>query len=183
MTDMDILSQMIKNSVLVQLEDHYGTPRVKLMEPQAPNSSATIQKLPTDAMVIKADEFRSPNDVFNGKKGECKRADYVLISEEQKCIIYIEMKQKKCEWHQIVKQLQGAQCFLKYCQEIGKGFWEKNDFLNGYKSRFISIAHTSISKQKTRITQNSGCHDSPDRALKIACPNYIHFNKIAGLKT
>lgn len=182
MTDMDILSQMIKDSALVQLGDNYGKPFVKLIESQAPDSLATINHLPADSIVIKADEFRSPNDVFKGEKGECKRADYVLISEEKKCIIYIEMKQNKCQWNQIVKQLQGAQCFVKYCQEIGKGFWEKNDFLDGYKSRFISIGRTSISKQKTRITKNSNCHDTPDRALKINCPNYIHFNRIAALK-
>ncbi|MDD4966081.1 hypothetical protein [Halothiobacillus sp.] len=181
MSEMDILSQMIKGTALVQLEEEYGKPIVKLSEPQAPDSSATIRNLPTDAMVIKVDAFRSPDDVFNGGNGECKRADYVIISEEKKCIIYIEMKRTKDGWNQIVKQLLGSQCFVKYCQEVGKGFWNEKNFLIGYKSRFISIGHTSIAKKKTRITRDAEPHDAPDRAMKIDWPNYLQFGQLAGL--
>ena len=89
MPDMDILSQMIKGTTLVQPEEEYGKQLVKLSEPQAPDSKATIRNLPADVMIIKVDAFRSPDDVFNGGNGECKRADYVIISAEKKCIIYI----------------------------------------------------------------------------------------------
>lgn len=181
MPDMDILSQMIKGTALVQPEEEYGKPLVKLSEPQAPDSKAMIRNLPADVMIIKVDAFRSPDDVFNGGNGECKRADYVIISAEKKCIIYIEMKRTKDGWNQIVKQLLGSQCFVKYCQEIGKGFWNQNEFLNGYKSRFISIGHTSIAKRKTRITRNAERHDTPDRAMKVDWPNYLQFNQLAGL--
>lgn len=181
MPDMAILSQMIKGAAMVQLKEEYGKPLVKLSEPQAPDSSATIRNLPNDAMVIKVDAFRSPDDVFNGVNGECKRADYVIISAEKKCIIYIEMKRTKDGWNQIVKQLLGSQCFVKYCQEVGKGFWNENEFLNGYKSRFISIGHTSIAKRKTRITRNAERHDTPDQAMKVDWPNYLQFNQLAGL--
>lgn len=181
MPDMAILSQMIKGAAMVQLKEEYGKPLVKLSEPQAPDSSATIRNLPNDAMVIKVDAFRSPDDVFNGGNGECKRADYVIISAEKKCIIYIEMKRTKDGWNQIVKQLLGSQCFVKYCQEVGKVFWNDNEFLSGYKSRFISIGHTSIAKKKTRITRNAERHDTPDRAMKVDWPNYLQFNQLAGL--
>jgi hypothetical protein len=181
MPDMDILSQMIKGTALVQPEQEYGKPIVKLSEPQAPDSSATIRNLPTDAMIIKVDAFRSPEDVFNGGNGECKRADYVIISAEKKCIIYIEMKRTKDGWKQIVKQFLGSQCFVKYCQEVGKRFWDDNLFLTGYKSRFISIGHTSIAKRKTRITRNTEGHDTPDKAMKIDWPNHLQFNHLAGL--
>ncbi|MEK8088747.1 hypothetical protein [Thermithiobacillus plumbiphilus] len=181
MPDMNILSQMMKGAALVQQEEGYGKPLVKLSEPQAPDSSVTIRNLPVDAIVIKVDAFRSSGDVFKGGNGECKRADYVIISAEKKCIIYIEMKRTKDGWSQIVKQLLGSQCFVKYCQEVGKVFWNENEFLNGYKSRFISIGHTSISKKKTRITKISERHDAPDRAMKIDWPNYLQFNQLAGL--
>lgn len=181
MPDMAILSQMIKGTALVQLEVEYGKPLVKLSEPQTPDSSATIRNLPADAMVIKVDTFRSPNDIFKGGNGECKRADYVIISAEKKCIIYIEMKRTKDEWNQIVKQLLGSQCFVKYCQEVGKSFWNENEFLNGYTNRFISIGHTSIAKRKTRITRNAERHDTPDRAMKVDWPHCLQFNQLAGL--
>ena len=181
MPDTEVLSKMIKETALVQLAEEYGKPLVKLSEPQAPDSSATIRNLPADALVIKVDAFHSPDDVFNGCNGECKRADYVIISAEKKCIIYIEMKRTKDGWNQIVKQLLGSQCFVRYCQEVGKGFWNESEFLSNYKSRFISIGHTSIAKKRTRITRNSERHDTPDRAMKIDWPNYIQFNQLAGL--
>ncbi len=181
MPDVEILSQMIKDTALVQLQNEYGKPLVKLCEPLSPDSSATVRNLPADAVVIKVDAFRSPDDVFNGGNGECKRADYVIISAEKKCIIYIEMKRTKDGWKQIVKQLLGAQCFIKYCQEIGKGFWTAREFLTGYKSSFISIGHTSIPKRKTRITRNTERHDTPETAMKIDWPYYLQFNQLAGL--
>jgi len=180
MTDMEILSQMIKETARVELQEEYGKALVTLYEPQASDSSATIRNLPSDALVIKVDAFRSPDDIFNGSNGECKRADYVIISLEKKCILYIELKRTKDNWEQIVKQLIGAECFVKYCQEIGKSFWNENSFLHGYEYRFISIGHTSIAKRKTRITRNSAIHDSPDKAMKVDWPNYLQFNHLAG---
>ena len=181
MQDMGILSKMIKATALVQQKEEYGKSFVTLSEPQSPDSSATIRNLPADAIVIKVDAFRSPEDIFNGGNGECKRADYVIISEEKKCIIYIEIKRTKDEWNQIVKQLLGSQCFIKYCQEIGKGFWSEKDFLNGYNNRFISIGHTSIPKRGTRITRHAGRHDTPERAMKIDWPHKLQFKQLAGL--
>lgn len=181
MPDKAILIQMIKNDALVQMQNEYGKPLVKLSEPQIPDSNVTIRNLPADAVVIKVDAFRTPDDIFNGGKGECKRADYVIISADKKCIIYIEMKRTKDGWSQIVKQLMGAQCFVRYCQEIGKVFWNETEFLNGYKNRFVSIGHTSIAKKKTRFTLTSDRHDTPDKAMKIDWPYYLQFNQLAGL--
>ena len=77
----------------------------------------------------------------------------------------------------------GAQCFVRYCQEIGKTFWNKNSFLSGYKSRFISIGHTGIAKRKTRINKKVARHDTPDNAMKVDWPHYLQFNRLAGLGT
>lgn len=180
MTDMEILSRMIKDTALVSPQEEHGKLFVRLREPQAPDSGATIRNLPADAMVIKIDAFRSPDDIFKGLHGECKRADYVIISAEKKCILYIEIKRTKDGWEQIVRQLMGAQCFIKYCQEVGKVFWHENSFLTGYRSRFISIGHTSIAKRKTRIIRKNKRHDTPDRAMKIDWPNYLQFNRLVG---
>ncbi len=179
MTDMDILSQMIKDTALVPPQYEYGNSLVRLYEPQASDSSATIRNLPADTMVIKVDAFRSPDDIFKGLHGECKRADYVIISAEKKCILYIEIKRTRDGWDRIVKQLMGAQCFIKYCQEVGKVFWNEDSFLDCYEERFISIGHTSIAKRKTRITRKEKRHDTPDSAMKIDWPNHLQFNQLA----
>lgn len=133
--------------------------------------------LPSDAIVVKIDSFSSPDNIFIGSKGERKRADYVIISEKKKCVLYIELKLTKDNWGQIVKQLKGAECFLKYCQEIGKSFWDEKSFLTDYKHRFVSIAHTSISKRPTRITKTE-IHDTPESALKWDWPKDIPFNEL-----
>jgi hypothetical protein len=75
MQDVDILAQMIKTTAQVPLKDEYGKSAVTLIEPQAPDSSTTIRNMPADAMVIKVDIFNSPDKIFNGNRGECKRCD------------------------------------------------------------------------------------------------------------
>lgn len=180
MDDMEIIAQMIKDNALVEQEDEYGKSFVTLKEPQEPDSSAIIRNLPHDAVVIKVDEFKAPDDVFQGANGECKRADFIIISEEKKKIIYIELKRTKDAWAKIVKQLLGAQCFMRYCQAIGKSFWNEENFLMEYDQRFISIGHTSIAKRKTRITKFVAVHDTPETAMKIDWPHHLQFNQLAG---
>lgn len=181
MLDSEVLSQMIKDTALVPLDYKYGRPFVKLCEPKISDSKVIIHNLPEDAIVIKVDAFRSPDDIFRCKNGECKRADFIIISTIKKCILHIEIKRSKDGWDQIVKQLIGAQCFVKYCQEIGKAFWRESLFLNGYRHRFISIGHTSIAKRRTRIDKKAKRHDTPDKAMKIDWPNYLQFNQLAGM--
>lgn len=180
MSDMEILSQMMKDSALVCSEGSADRPRVILRESQAPDSSATISHLPSDALVIKVDSFRSPDGVFNGSKGECKRSDFVIISQKKKCIVHIELKRTKDSLSQIIKQLAGSQCFIKYCQEIGMVFWEQKDFLSGYEHRFVSIGHTSISKRSTRYIHGKCSNVQPKDVLKISWPKNIQYNMLVG---
>ena len=182
MPDMDILNQMIKNSAKVQLSEHYGRRRVTLSEPQQRRSSTEIYGLPENAIVIKVDTFKSPDTVFAGSNGECKRADFVILSNAgvKKVIVYIEMKATKGPAKEIIQQLKGAQCFISYCREIGTSFWNEPNFLKGYQNRFISIGHTSIPKRKTRIIRESGRHDQPEKMLKIDWPHHLQFNQLAG---
>ncbi|MDR3011623.1 MAG: hypothetical protein LBU70_00195 [Chitinispirillales bacterium] len=181
MTDTDILNEMIKDTALIRVQlNEYDKPYILLCEPNEPNSDVAIYQLPTDAIVVKADAFISPDGIFKGKNGECKRADYIIISAEKKCILYIELKKNKDNWGEIVKQLKGAQCFVKYCQEIGNVFWNKRDFLTGYKNRFINIRHISR-KKRTRLDKEKQTHSTPETAMKIYSPGRLQFNHIANL--
>lgn len=183
MPDIDILNQMIKDSAKVQLSTHYNKMKAELTELAHPRSSTVIYGIPENAVIIKVDVFSSPDTVFVGSKGECKRADYVIVSNEggRKVIVYIEMKAIKGQTTEIVQQLNGAQCFIAYCGEIGIKFWYESDFLKKYKQRFVSIGHTSIPKRKTRITRESGKHDRPEKMLKIDWPHHLQFNQLAGV--
>ena len=184
MHDLDILQQMIKDTAQVSLTDKYGKKMVTLTEPQCPDSCVTIYGMPDDAIVIKADDFRSPDTVFNGSRGECKRADFVIVANAgiKKAIIYIELKKTKGSEREIIQQLTGARCFVAYCREIGQAqaFWNQRTFLTGYVERFVSIGHTSIPKRKTRIARQTGAHDRPDKMLKIDSPYHLEFNRLVG---
>lgn len=180
MDDLQILEEMIRPLARVEPQQVYDRFVVNLHEPQAPDSLVTVRNLPHDSIVIKVDSFKAPDDIFNGNAGECKRADYVLISVERKTVIYVEIKRTKDNFEQIIKQLTGAQCFIHYCREIGKAFWKKSDFLRDYQHRFVSIGHTSIAKRKTRIERSAPRHNTPNTALKIDWPNYVQFNQLSG---
>jgi len=181
MPDIDILNQMIKDSAKVQLSNHYDRMKAELTEPNHPSSSTVIYNIPDNAVIIRADAFSS-DSVFKGSNGECKRADYIIVSNAagKKVVVYIEMKTTRGSRSQIIQQLKGAQCFLTYCREIGKTFWNEPDFLKTYAQRFVSIGHTSIPKRKTSISRSAGKHDRPDNMLKIDWPHHLQFNLIAG---
>ncbi len=69
---------------------------------------------------------------------------------------------------------------MNYCREVGKSFWKEQNFLKGYRHRFVSIGHTSIPKKKTRIARKAGKHDRPEKMLKIDWPHHLQFNHLAG---
>lgn len=165
-------------------KDNNGKKEAILTEPQYPDSSITISGLPDNIIIIKADTFKSPDTVFAGSKGECKRADFVIIADtnDKKIIMCIEIKAtKKLEW-EILQQLKGAQCFIYYCREIGRTFWKKEEFLKNYMYRFISIGHTSIPKQKTRPSVEPIDHDNPRALVKIISGRHIQFNRLIRMK-
>lgn len=181
MRDLEILRQMIKDGAQVSLAREYDTYTLVLHEPQTTDCTVKIRGLSPDVLVIKGDAFKAPDDLFKGSHGECRRADFIVISthENRKKIVHIELKKTKAPWEEIVQQLQGSHCLLLYCREIGTAFWKDRDFLKGYQERYISIGHVRIAKRRTRIEQPSGKHDKPGKALKIDWPNTLHFNHIS----
>ena len=180
MDDAAILAQLIRPTAMVPLEDEYGKYVLTLREPQAPDSVVTVRNVPADTVAIKVDAFAAPDAVFNGGRGECKRADYVLISPERRTIIYIEIKRTHDGLAEIVKQLKGAQCFVNYCRDVGRTFCDEASFLQDYRHRFVSIGHTTIAQRKTKIERPAARHDSPSAPLKIDWPHHVQFNHLAG---
>ena len=182
MSDIAILQEMIKESSTVSLDGK----KVVLIEPDIPGCSVVINKMPdkNEVIIIKVDNFKSPDTIFKGSKGECKRSDFVIIAEtgDKKVMIFIEMKKTSDKRNDIIKQLTGSRCFIHYCKKIGKEFWNCPSFLEGYQCRFISINHISISKQRTQIDRVVGIHDSPDKMMTISSPNHLEFNHLAGRK-
>lgn len=171
-TDFEILQAMFKKTATVTIKSN----KVILTEPQHPDSKLTIVKLPEDTIILKADAFKSPDNFFNCKNNECKRADYIIIANQK--IICLEMKATKASEKEIVGQLLGAQCLMKYCQEIGKKFWQKSDFLKNYTFHLVSVGHLTINKSKTRYEPIQNLHFK-ENFLKVSYPNKrIEFDSL-----
>jgi hypothetical protein len=159
MSDIAILKEMIQETATVSLEnDLDGRNKVILKEPKPPNYYVTICGMPNDdnVIIINPEEFKSLDTIFKGNRGERKRADFIIIADtgKKKVILCIEMKAGKGgEMKDIIAQLQGAQCFIAYCREIGKSFWDHPNFLKDYDCRFISIKNIT-QKTNTRFDVN-----------------------------
>ena len=132
MSDLKILKELIIDEALVTIEDGlYGKPKVTLVEPKNqchPEYTVDINNIPKNSIVIKTDTFPAPKHIFNGSKGECKHADFVIIAETmiknkpKNLIIFIELKKGKGNSQaSIIQQLKGAQCIIAYypVQKVG----------------------------------------------------------------
>jgi hypothetical protein len=187
MSDIAILTEMIKDCAIVALEHkrEYKRDRYLLKLTETQDSYSFIvngMPKPDEVIVIKLDKFFDVRTIFTGSKGECKRADFIIIANTnlEKVIICLEMKKKGDSNISIVKQLKGAECFVSYCREIGRSFWNKLDFLQGYQYRFISVKNISISKTTTssgKSSQKNEIHDQPEKMLKISAKE-MHFQEL-----
>ena len=188
MNDIEILREMLISSAQVPLRQQQGGfPSVELTDRQA-NTTVEIKGLPHDSIVVRAEDFEDPLTIFEGSKGERKRADFVIVSngERGKWIICIETQAGNYKRRaEVIEQLKGALCFVHYCKCIGKKFWEWEEFLDDYQYRFISMADINSNKG-TKKTQHysphmqptRGLHDTPDAFLKFLRSPRLHFSRL-----
>jgi hypothetical protein len=185
MSDIAILKEMLKDSVTLTLESHPHNSVKKQVTLKETDYTVTVAGMPTESevVVIKTDAFISPNAVFQNSKHECKRADFVIIANtnKHKVIICIELKSRSTTSTEaaVIQQLKGAKCFVAYCQEIGKVFWQDKSFLDDYDYRYVSIRNIGIPLKSSR-TKKAPIHDQPERMLKISSPNHLQFNHLTG---
>lgn len=185
--DIQILREMISPDIQVMLQPSKGKSFVQLTDLQS-GTTVRINGVPHDSIVIRAEDFENPLTVFNGSKGERKRADFVIVSNderERKWIICIETQEmdSKLASH-VIQQLKGASCFVNYCRCIGKSFWESEEFLDDYQHRFVSIVDLNFnrSRRRTQPFHSQGeLHNRPDLFLKISQSPTIHFRNLIDL--
>lgn len=183
---MGVLHELITpDAAVLPTEDQNGKKNLTLKETcgQKP-ICVQIRNVPEDIVAIKADKFPAPKNIFNGAKGECKRADFIVIARtpRKNWVLFIEIKSgNTAQRHDVEKQLRGAECLLAYCRSIGREFWKKPRFLaeENYKMRFVYIKNTLIDKRPTR-KPGPVPHDKPENMLVLSSPNkgMLEFNKI-----
>ena len=175
---------MLNLDTQVTLQPGQGRPSVQLTDSQS-GMTVEIKGLPHNSIVIRAENFGNPLTVFNGSRGERKRADFVIVSNdesERKWIICIETQEMDAKLaSHVIQQLKGAYCFVSYCRCIGKSFWESEEFLDGYQYRFVSIVDINFNRSKRRSQpfHSAGeLHDRPNVFLKISRSLILHFGKL-----
>ena len=180
MSDTQILGEMMH----AEATHEYRGSSAKLSEPQAKDHSVVIEGIPGDAVIIKADQFPPPRRFLKGSKDERRRADYVIISESEKKIVYIELKMSLPYGERresiVTNQLRGARCVVAYCQEMGRMFWGKGKFLSGYKDCYVCLTHMNLAKSRTRIDQNDRNypHRTPEKAQYVFLDK-VPYNRLA----
>ena len=186
MPHINILKEMLKETAIVPLEDHpYGkeSKQVTLTEPGL--YSVSIKGLPSEDQVVvfKTDDYPAPRHIFKGNKGECKRADFVIICDTEaiQIILFIELKAKSntSSKKHIVQQLKGSQCVVKYSQEIGKLFWNPL-FLDDFQYRFVCLSDINLDKRKSQACKDLTLHDTPEKMLRINSPRHLQFRQLIG---
>ena len=191
MPDIDILRELISDDALVMAgNDRHGKNVLVLEEPEAqPAYAVTIRGLPDDVLAIKADRFPPPS--FRGRKGERKRADFIIVAARARrnWMVYVEMKgpesgrARSRSGAEIRQQLMGAKCLMAYCREAGRVFWRQPDFLEegNYQQRFVGVTGVGMDKRPTR-TRRARLHDTPERMLRIHAPanGAIRFGRLVG---
>lgn len=197
MSDFEILDELINNNALAELKQspHNGKNTLVLREngnKKQKGYKIEICNVPDETIAIKADVFPPPDTIFQGNKGECKRADFIIIAKtsgkngknEKNWIICIEMKSgNNGKSKEIVQQLNGAQCLVAYCRAIGRAFWQAPTFLKekDYQQRFVSIENIGINKKPTREQSQPKLHDKPENMRLLSAPkNTLQFQKLTG---
>ena len=180
--DIQILREMLIPDTLVTLQSGQSRPSVTLRDSQA-DTTVEIKGLPPDSIVIRAEDFENPLTIFNGTKGERKRADFVIVSNDEKrrkWIICLETKGGNKTRSEVVAQLKGAACFISYCKCIGKSFWQSEEFLDGYQYRFVSVVRLNDPRKRRpkHLYYTEKLHNRPEGFLKISRSFSIHFSKL-----
>ena len=183
MNDIEILQEMLISQAQVPLQQEQGRFSVELTDKQG-NTTVEIKELPYDSIVIKTDVFELRRAFFAGSKDERRRADFVIVSNEdtKKWIICIETKKGQIKQDRVIAQLRGARCVMDYCKSIGKEFWTANGFLEGYEYRFVGIAHIHVPRQPTQpspdIQSQGELHSRPDVFLQISGSSDLSFHNL-----
>ena len=184
MNDIEILEEMLNSRSRVPLQ-HDGSWFFVELEDRQANTNVKIKNIPHNSIVVRADTFEFRHPVFAGSKDEGKRADFVIVSNEntKKWMICIEIKRGNIQQSEVTAQLRGARCIMDYCKSIGREFWAARKFLSGYEYRFVGIARLNIPNQPTRANTSSGnskrqLHSRPDAFLPILGRQSLYFNEL-----
>ena len=194
--DHKILSELISNNVEIPLISLPNSSNEVTLTENIDNTSycIKIKGLPKETFILKADEFPALLNFFKGLQGECKRADYIILTniKNKKIVILLELKSGNPDNKDIITQLKGAFCLYKYLQKIGQVFWGYTNFLIDYEIKFAVIKEIpqkiKLKKQSSKFKRgnlvsqipldNSNTPDIPKYFLSLKHQQEIYFRTL-----
>lgn len=175
MNDFKLLQMLFGNKLIKAKSGLYDKYCIELKE-ESSDYSITILNTPQDAVAIKTDSFPDLQSFFNcsSDKGQCKRADFVIIVDKK--LVFIELSKGKKQENEVIQQLKGAQCVIEYCRYISAKFYDYESFLKGYHSCFVSIYNVGANKRGSRVPSKE--NHMPCKFLRISAPHHLIFNSL-----
>ncbi len=132
-SDLKILQALVKKQATVSPKSTAHGKKIITLKESADGSqyAVEIKGLPEDTIAIKADMFPAPDHIFTCKRGECRRADYILItnSDRGNFILYIEIKKGRAKDKEIIEQLKGHSALSPIVVRLAVSFGGKRIFL------------------------------------------------------
>lgn len=183
MTDKGLLEKMIKPSARVSLDDHHSNKKKATLseETEKGEYEVEIHNIPSDAIVINVDDNFDNDRLFSGENRECKRSDYIIVSTQERIVLFIEMKLGKASKTEIVDQLRGSRCVLEYCQSLAQEFYGRKKFLREYKHRFVGFVEVRSSRKKSRRKTRDAGGNNVWRPMVISGKSSVQFRTLAAL--
>jgi len=179
MDRLKILKELIADESTVELVEDYSKYKCVLNE-SASDYCVEICNIPMNAIVIKVDNFNSPNGFFRNSKMECKRADFIIVVEEpEPQVLFIELKRsgRSSTSKEIIAQLKGAYCAFSYCEKIISEFWSSENIFEGFEKRYYVFYSIPITKSMTYEKPKGKDNLSPDKARHIS-DKRIQYRKL-----
>lgn len=181
MEPSEVIAELFNSNCLIATTELYGKKRVNLVERGAPDSSVEIRRLPDDAIVIDLDANFANDRLFQSGtgRGVCKRNDFLILSVQASCAIFLEMKRSSASGSDLTKQLLGGSCVFEYCNCIVKEFFGET-FLKDFKRRFVAVLDTVAAKTPTKAPVPP-LHDAPNNYLRLRGKKIVQFGELARL--
>ncbi|ATF74371.1 hypothetical protein [Pasteurella multocida] len=146
--------------------------------------TVVLSGVPNNSILIKLDENKfDVSGIFSSSiEGICKKADYILIDNENHKVNFIELKLgSSFTANEITQQLIGAECIFKYIGYLIVNYCKKKNWNNSlpfshYCYNYVAICNIKISRKISYHKANK--RTSPRNFLRIDYAQKIPYKRL-----
>ncbi|VTM25002.1 Uncharacterised protein [Stutzerimonas stutzeri] len=147
-----------------------------------------LLNVPVNSILLRLDENKfDVSGIFNSSisnvyEGICKKADYILIDNDNRKVHFIELKLgNSFTKKEITQQLIGAECIFQYINHLIANYcknknWDREAPFSDYIYNYIAICNIKVIR-KASYHKNSNS-TSPQEFLRIDNANNISYKRL-----